>query len=341
MARKVTATVEVCEGCPLFKKNDLMTLDLPEIVDDESSSMCAIAVADLLSSMVRLAAGGAPPGDLLACRGCRAGRARAHFRLAVLEEIDASLISSLRPTLERLPLFSGLPSRQLEKIIPMVSELELPDGYVLIEHGAPGQALFIIASGTVDIIKPDEEGNETYIASLGEGECIGEMSLLTGDPCSASIRAQGPVDVLCITKADFGHLLRRTPSLNAYFSRLLALRLKQTSNQLLDKLDSDISGDLSMLTMPEIIQAVSATTRTGSLGVYSEHEIEIVFRSGQIIRIESSGGYEEPKEAFYDALGWSHGKFKFTTDIPDDIEPNISMGTMGLLLEGMRRLDEV
>ena len=83
------------------------------------------------------------------------------------------------------------------------------------------------------VIKPSDEGTgqETVLATLAYGECFGEMSLLTGDPVTATIRARGPVRALEIRKDDFDGLLSRNPVLNSYFSKLLALRLKKTARR--------------------------------------------------------------------------------------------------------------
>ena len=61
------------------------------------------------------------------------------------------------------------------------------------------------------------------------------MSLLTGDPCSATIRARDEkVKAMIITKEDFDIVLSRNPVLNRYFSKLLALRLNKMSKQFTD-----------------------------------------------------------------------------------------------------------
>lgn len=343
VGRKLKAEVEVSESCPLFKEADAMVLDLPELVADDCDAACAVALADLLPSALKLVAGGAPPSTLLACRGCRAGKARAYFRMEVLQtRRDDAARSALLPTLSKIPLFKVLPERQLEKIVPLVAILDCDDGHELVRHGDPGRAFFIVVEGQVEIQIPGERGELSSIGILSEGECFGEMSLLTGDPCSATIQAKGSVKVLNITKADFLRLLSRLPLLNVDLSRLLALRLRQTSAKLVADLqeEHDIEGELSTLSLGAIVQAIETTGRSGRLELTEDAEsFAVVFRGGRVVRLETP--LSPPEEGFYQALNWTRGQFAFSGDDSGEaVEQNVFMDATGLLLEGMRRMDE-
>lgn len=342
VARRLTAKVENSEQCPLFEKTDRMTFDLPELVSEESAGVCAIAVADLMPSILRVAAGGSGPKTPMTCRGCRQGRARATFSLEIDEsQIDEQTRAALIPILSKIPLFKNLTERRLEKVLSLVSVDTFDPGQILIEFGATNQPLYIVVNGEVEILKPDDKNRLGRIGVLGSGECIGEMSLLTGDPTSATIRCLDNVRALSITKRDFDRLLAETPSLNTYFSKLLADRLKKTSNQLLDDLnsDDDISGDLSMFACAEIIQAIASTNRTGILTMdNTKNALAMSFNQGRIVNIDTE--VEPPQEAIFAALNWKEGTFSFRVSDPSEITQTVALDTMSLLLEGMRRQDE-
>lgn len=345
MGRRLNARVEISDNCPMFRTSDVMAVDLPEVIKEESSAICMIALADLLPDMLRTAVSGLEPAELLSCRGCRAGKASARFRVSVGEvAVDSELRASLLPLLRNIPMFQALTERQLEHVLPSVETSRHDDGDVLLEHNQPGRALFIISTGEVEVLAPNENGKLGQVAVLGEGECLGEMSLLTGEPCSATIRCKGAVESFFMTKEDFHGLLERVPQLNSYFSRLLALRLKKTSSKLLEDLkgDHDISGDLAMLSVAEIVQAIAATNRTGMLTLTNEENgqsLNAMFRTGQVFRIDHD--FEaEPEEGFYEAMGWKVGAFRFKVANPENVERNVFRDTMGLLLEAMRRQDE-
>ena len=246
MAKKIVAKTEKVQDCPIFKAGDRITLSLPELLLDETDAVCAIALSDLLPWAIKLTAGGTASDRILLCRGCRGGRAQAGFHLESLGEVklDPQRTRKLI-SLRVIPMFGSLPDRELEKISPMIQEVEFPAGEEIITFGTPGRALMILTKGQVEVLKPSDDGGEKLLGILSHGECFGEMSLLTGNKTSATIRAREPVRALQITKDDFDALLGRNPVLNRYFSKLLALRqrnihrcftvLTETTNQTLSQ----------------------------------------------------------------------------------------------------------
>lgn len=345
MPKKIVASVEKVHDCPVFKSGDRMTFSLPELVMSESDAACAIALSDLLPWTIKLTAGGRTDERVLLCRGCRGGRAQAGFALESLGEVQRDPQQTRKlVSLRVIPMFASLPDRELEKIGPMIQEVEFPPGEEIITYGQPGKALMIITRGQVEVLKPDDDGGDKLLGILAHGECFGEMSLLTGDPCSATIRAREPVHALMITKRDFDGLLARNPVLNRYFSKLLALRLNKMSKQFSDEGNKGgVNGELSMIGAAELIQAITVTDRTGSLKITTPdgaRYIKMFFHEGQIWEIDAT--MPDREEAFYDFLTWSQGAFRFEpAEAPPEATRNVSRDTTSLLLEGMRRLDEV
>jgi CRP/FNR family transcriptional regulator, cyclic AMP receptor protein len=341
MPRKVVASVEQVHDCPVFKTGDRMTLSLPELVTDECDAVCAIAVADLLPWTIKLTAGAGSADSVLLCRGCRAGKAQAGFHLESLGEVARDPQKTRRlVSLRSIPLFASLPDRALEKISPMIKETEHEPGERIISFGEPGRALSIIVKGQVEVLKPGDDGQDKLLGILSIGECFGEMSLLTGDPCSATIKARDHVKALTILKADFDALLGRNPVLNRYFSKLLALRLNKMSKQFSDETGKAVTGNLTMIGPTELIQAITVTSRTGSLRI-SEGEkwIELFFHEGQIWSM--TAWMADAEEAFYEFLCWTAGQFGFQPTETPPAERTFHKDTTSLLLEGMRRQDEV
>jgi CRP-like cAMP-binding protein len=347
MPRKILATAEQVHDCPIFKVGDKMTVALPEVVAVESDGLCAIALTDLLPWLIKVTAGGAPADQALLCRGCRGGRAQAGFVLESLGESprDPKLTKKLT-SLKLIPLFSPLPDRQLEKITERIKEVDFGPGQPIINAGETGKALYVLTKGQVEVVKPADkpEGRDMLLGILSTGECFGEMSLLTGDPASATIRAKDPVRALAIMKDDFDDLLQKNPVLNSYFSKLLALRLKQTNTAatkaFLEELEKGVAGNLNMLAGVELIQAITVTDRTGILQIRDgKKTLDLYFNKGQIHHIDNNGGLDG-EEAFYDFLSWTKGSFRFAPGERPDLGRTFKKDTTGLLLEGMRRMDE-
>ena len=86
-----------------------------------------------------------------------------------------------------------LPADRIEQILPCISDRHLQAGKILFSAGDPGDALHIVARGTVDVLANPECGiakrQEKPSPNSASGKAFGEMSLLSGGPRTATIRA--------------------------------------------------------------------------------------------------------------------------------------------------------
>jgi CRP-like cAMP-binding protein len=102
-------------------------------------------------------------------------------------------------------LMRHLPAEQIERILPCIRDRQLKAGEILFEAGDAGDALYIIAHGKVEVLTDGLRGGA--IAVLGAGHAFGEMSLLSGGPRTATIRAVEDTELLQIGKHDFDQLV--------------------------------------------------------------------------------------------------------------------------------------
>jgi CRP-like cAMP-binding protein len=112
--------------------------------------------------------------------------------------------------LSRCDLLRHLPADEVEQILPCLRSRHLGPGEILFRAGAPGDALFIVARGNVEVLVDAESGGsgtEHKLAELGPGQAFGEMALLSGGPRTATARSLGEVDLLEIGRADFEQLM--------------------------------------------------------------------------------------------------------------------------------------
>lgn len=111
--------------------------------------------------------------------------------------------------LSQCDLLRHLPAEEVERILPCVRARRLAPGEILFRAGAPGDALFIVARGNVDVLVDgtSAEGGEHKLATLGPGQAFGEMALLSGGPRTATVRSAGEVDILEIGRDDFEQLV--------------------------------------------------------------------------------------------------------------------------------------
>lgn len=102
----------------------------------------------------------------------------------------------------------------------------------LVTRGEQGSSMFVILDGAVEVIGKTAEGPRVVMAKLGVGDCFGEMSLFTGEPRNATVRADGDVMVLEIRKGDLSPLLEENPELAERLGELLEERRKSWAESL-------------------------------------------------------------------------------------------------------------
>lgn len=122
--------------------------------------------------------------------------------------------------LKRVPLFADCTRRELEAVAAVADELDLPAGRELTKEGARGAEFIVIAEGAADVRRRGRKVN-----TLGGGDFLGEIALLTGTPRTATVQTTAPSRLLVLTAAAFRKVLRDTPSLQLKVLDALARRL--------------------------------------------------------------------------------------------------------------------
>jgi CRP/FNR family cyclic AMP-dependent transcriptional regulator len=135
--------------------------------------------------------------------------------------------------LKGVDLFSALDDAQLETISQMVIDKNYRKGdIILMEDDDSNQSLFIIAKGEVKVVLTAEDGREAILASLKEGDFFGEMSLLDGEPRSATVRAVEESRLLTIRREDFLLAMKKQPDLALTLLAEMSRRLRKSNRQI-------------------------------------------------------------------------------------------------------------
>ena len=127
--------------------------------------------------------------------------------------------------LARSPLFGGFAQDELEEVLALMRRVEFESGAAICREGEPGASLFVLVDGLADVLYPG--GGATEVR-LRRGDVIGEMSLVTGEPRSATVLAAIPTTALELDAEAFGSVLVRYPSVPANLSRIVSRRLART-----------------------------------------------------------------------------------------------------------------
>lgn len=132
--------------------------------------------------------------------------------------------------LRNAELFRELSEEALEKLSKRLKTRVYPPNTAIVREGAPGDSMFIIKSGKVEVKKREPSlGIDLTIARLGEGACFGEMALLTGKPRTATCVATEETEVFVLEKKDFEDFLRTYPSISIALNRIVAERMERMS----------------------------------------------------------------------------------------------------------------
>ncbi|BEP92972.1 hypothetical protein GmRootA79_13560 [Acidovorax sp. A79] len=134
--------------------------------------------------------------------------------------------------LRRVPLFSLLTVTQAEVISGAVIKRRFKRGEALVEQGQKSNALFILLTGRARVMTSDSRGREVILATLSQGDYLGEMSIIDNEPHSATVRAEVQTDVLMLGRAEFARCLTENASMSLVVMRGLVKRLRHADRKI-------------------------------------------------------------------------------------------------------------
>ncbi len=148
---------------------------------------------------------------------------------------------STKDFLKNFLLFSILTPDQLTYIIKYMDPMELKAGEILFKEGDAGDFMSIVLDGALEIIKEDTWKDQAdVIATLGQGNSVGEMSLIDHNPRSATVRAITNTHLTTLSQGVFDMILDKEPNIGIKMLKGLTLvlseNLRDTSSRLADEM---------------------------------------------------------------------------------------------------------
>ena len=124
--------------------------------------------------------------------------------------------------LRRVSLFSDCTDDELRRIAQVSRTVEIPAGTIVTEIGTPGDSFFFIIDGRVSVQTPAGVGDP-----LRPGDFFGEMSLLDGEPRSATVTATTDLRLLVVDRTQFWRLLNENSDLVRRILMVLSRRVRR------------------------------------------------------------------------------------------------------------------
>jgi CRP-like cAMP-binding protein len=135
---------------------------------------------------------------------------------------DENIVNQIRSW----PQAASLTDKDVKTVARLVRLTSVPSGWAFIREGTPGDAAYLILSGTADILIGGKK-----VASIGPGDVTGEIALARGGLRTATVAATTPCTFLHVERDDFEELKRSAPAAHALFVRYVEERVAALSER--------------------------------------------------------------------------------------------------------------
>jgi CRP-like cAMP-binding protein len=255
---------------------------------------------------------------------------------------DASDTDFLRAS----ELFENQPAEVLGAVLAQGRLEEYGPGDVVFQQGDPGDQLYIVKSGVLEVLAAQEGGEPQPVAYLGTGEVMGELALLTGSPRTATVRSPERATLFTLERRVFLDLMDTLPAFAKGLCVVLARRVEATTLKVPRAASKQLQGNLKYFDLATVMQTLIGAHQTGILAVTQEagknRVAELLFFKGNICKAKYRhlAGDDAVFQLFQSPL---EGDFSFTGRNlqEEEIQADITMPAISLLMESVRLEDEL
>ena len=342
------------QHCPLYNVGEEITVDAGVMRLPAAKSTCLTLTQDIINLVSADVSfeqylQGARKKTSFECGGC-GGRISFEFKqekefatvqmkllAAARRKEQLKDISQFAGLLRGIQIFQPLSDEDLLDLATLLKLETCPWGFPVLQKGDVGDHLYIILSGRVEVM----DGDGVTLAEMGKGEVFGEMSLLSGEAVTSTIMAVEPTELATLSKKNFRHMQVRFPDLQVFFYKLLVSRITTINRQRAEELSSGMVGQLADIPPVELVQMINSNQKTGYLKIEAgKSKGQLLFNEGELVYAVFDG--KDSQEAFYAVLALKDGRFNFVQGLlPQDMHYEAIGGFMGMLMEGMKRLDDL
>jgi CRP/FNR family cyclic AMP-dependent transcriptional regulator len=149
-------------------------------------------------------------------------------------------------------LFMDLDWKDIEGLANYVQCYQMSAGTIIFKEGDTGSYMCLLIKGQVEIFKNDQDGKPHRIVQITHGKTIGEMSIIDGEPRSATCIASQESVLLLLTKDSYARIIKERPGLAVHIlsklAKLMSQRLRGVSGQLVEYLGPERRKNAPLIT---------------------------------------------------------------------------------------------
>jgi len=185
-------------------------------------------------------------------------------------EDTAALLSSLE-------VFSALERPELEQVARVAVPRSFDRGEMIFREGDPGEALYVVRSGSVSIRRDSADGRTLALAELRSGSMFGELAAFGTEVRSATAEALEPTALVAILGGDMQRVLRSDPDIALKMLAALAERVRRLNDRLLAQSFQTVPGRVAKALLLQVM------TRQGEGA--GQHEVLIEATQAEIAQL--------------------------------------------------------
>ena len=149
-------------------------------------------------------------------------------------------------------LFADFDWKDIEGLAGYVQCYQVAAGTIVFKEGDPGSYMCLLVKGEVEIFKTDQDGEAHRIVQITRGKTVGEMSIIDGEPRSATCIASQQSVLLLLTKDHYARIIKERPGLAVQIlsklAKLMSQRLRGVSGQLVEYLGPERRKNAPLIT---------------------------------------------------------------------------------------------
>ena len=268
--------------------------------------------------------------------------ATVQMRLLAAAERQATLFKSDNGfvVLRELPAFAELDDNELHAFCAGGQPQHFEPGERVISRGELADRIFIMLAGRVILSDEDQGEDEEHVVEVAPGELIGELGLVADTVYPNDYYCLEQASLLMMTVPQVKAFLVKMPALHVFFYHQLARRVEKLGPANME-VTGGLNASLKEIAVVDLCQLINSSRKTGRvlLALEDDTKGELLFNEGELIgaKHEALSG----KDAFFELLGRNGGTFNFVAGLNEaEMEHPVIGGFMGLVMEGMQKLDE-